>query len=90
MHILTNAPGVVIPCMQRDSNVLQENFNVRYVTNLDISLQYVITKANSHQVPLKQENQRHSNFQWGPYTPTMMLIEVDLTHEILKIPSVYR
>ena len=26
----------------------------------------------------------------GPYTPTMMLIEVDLTHQILKIPSVYR
>ena len=85
-----NAPGVMTHCMQRDSNPLQENFNIRYVTNLDISLQYVIRKANSHQIPLRQENPRHSNFKWGPYTPTMMLIEVDLTHQILKIPSVYR
>ena len=55
-------------------------FNVRYVTNLAISLQYVIRKANSHQIPLRQENPRHRNFEWGPYTPTMMLIEVDLAH----------
>ena len=90
MHILKNAPGVVTHCMQRDSNAPQENLNVRYVTNLAISLQYVIRKANSHQILLRQENPRHSNFEWGPYTPTMMLIEMDLTHQILKIPSVYR
>ena len=38
MHTPTSAPGVEIHCRQRDFNVLQESFNVRYVTNLDISL----------------------------------------------------
>ena len=75
--------------MQRDFNVLQESFNVRYVTNLDILLQCVIKKTNSHQIVLKQENPRHINFEWGPYTPTMMLIKVDLI-QILKIPFAYR
>ena len=75
--------------MQRDFNVLQESFNVRYVTNLDILLQCVIKKANSHQILLKQENPRHNNFKWGPYTPTMILIKVDLI-QILKIPFAYR
>ena len=86
----TNAPGVVTHCMLRDSNVLQENSNVKYVTNLDISLEYVIRKANSHQVPLKQENPKHSNFVQGPYIPTTMLTEVDLKHQTLKIHSAYR
>ena len=90
MHAQTNAPDVVTHYMLRDSNVLQENSNVKYVTNLDISLQYVIRKANSHQVPLKQENPKHSNFVQGPYTPTTMLTEVDLKHQTLKTHSAYR
>ena len=53
IHTLTNVPGVVTYCMPRDSNVLQENFNVKYVTDLDISPQYVIRRANSHQACLK-------------------------------------
>ena len=65
-------------------------FHVNYVTNLDISLQYVIRKANSHQVPLKQENPKHSNFMQGPYAPTTMLTKVDLKHQTLKIHSAYR
>ena len=90
MHTQTNAPGVVTHCMLRDSDALQENSNAKYVTNLDISLQYVIRKANSHQAPLKQENPKHSNFMLGPYTPTMMLTKVDLKHQTLKIHSAYR
>ena len=86
----TNAPDVVTHCMLKDSNVLQENSNVKYVTNLDISLQYVIRKSNSHQVPLKQENPKLSNIVQGPYTPTTMLTEVDLKHQTLKIYSANR
>ena len=54
------------------------------------SLQYAIRKANSHQVPLKQENPKVSNFVQGPYTPTTMLTEVDLKHQTLKIHSAYK
>ena len=86
----TNAPDVVTHHMLRDSNVLQENSNVKYVTNLDISLQYVIREANGYQVPLKQEHPKLNNFVQGPYTPTMMLTEVDLKHQTLKIHSAYR
>ena len=54
--------------MPKDSNVLQENFNAKYVTNSDISPQYVIRRANSHQARVKSENPKHSNFKQGPYT----------------------
>ena len=86
---LTNAPGVVTHCMPKDSNVLQENFNAKYVTNSDISPQYVIRRANSHQAYLKLENPKHSNFEQGPYTPIMMLIGVDVNCQIMKNHSVY-
>ena len=86
----TNVPGVVTQCMPKDSNVLQENFNVKYVTNLGISPQYVIRRASSHQAHLKLENPKHNNFKQRPYTPIMMLIEVDLNCQILKNHSVYR
>ena len=63
--------------MPKDSNVLCENSNVRYVISLGISPQYVTKRVNSLQTHLKQENPKHSNFVQGPYTPTTMLIEVD-------------
>ena len=52
-------------------------FHSIYVTNSDISPQYVIKRASSHQAHLKLENPKHNNFEQGPYTPIMMLIEVD-------------
>ena len=90
IHAVTNVPGVVTHCMPKASNVLQENFNAKYVTNSDISPQYVIRRANSHQTHLKLENPKHSNFEQGPYTPIMMLIEVDLNCQKIKNHSVYR
>ena len=88
--ILTNVPGVVIHYMPKDSNVLQENFNAKYVTNLGISPQYVIRGASSQEALLKLENPKHSNFEQEPYTPITMLIEVDLNCWILKNHFVYR
>ena len=86
----TNALGVVTHCMPKDSNVLQENSNVRYVINLGILPQYVTKRVSSLQMHSKQENPKHSNFAQGPYTPITMPIEVDLKYQTLKIHSVYR
>ena len=70
--------------MQRDFNVQLGNSNVRYATSLVTSLQCVIrkVKANSHPILFTQENPRHNNFMWGPYTPTMMQTEVQSESEM--------
>ena len=78
---LTSAPGVVTHYMPKDSHVLQENSNVRYVISLGISPQYVTKRVSSLQTHLKQENPKHTNYVQGPYTPTMILIEVDLKYQ---------
>ena len=63
IHILTNVPNVVTHYMLKDSNVLQENFNAKYVTNVGISPQYVIRRVSSHQTCLSLENSKHNNFE---------------------------
>ena len=91
MHAMTSALGAVIHYMQRDFNAQLGNSNVRCATNLVTSLLCVIrkVKANSYPLLFSQENPKHNKFKWGPYTPTMMLIRVNLTLK-LKIPSAYR
>ena len=89
IHIPTNVPDVVTHYMLKDFNVLQENFNANYVTNLGISPQYVIRRVSSHQAHLSLENPKHNNFEQGPYTPIIMLIEVDLYCQMQKNHSVY-
>ena len=91
MHAPIPAPGVVTHYMQRDFNVQLGNSNVRYATSLATSLQCVIRKIkpNSHLILFTQENPRHNNFAWGPYTPTMMQTEVNL-NQTQRTLSVYR
>ena len=91
MHVLISAPGAVTHCMQRDFNVQLGNSNVRYAISLAILLQCVIrkVKANTHPIHSNQENRRHNNFMWGPYTPTMMQTAVNLIPK-RKTLSVYR
>ena len=50
---------------------------------------YQKSQANSHPILFTQENPRHNNFVWGPYTPTMMQTEVNLNQK-WKTLSVYR
>ena len=91
IHALISAPGVATHYMQRDFNVQLGNSNVRYATSLATLLQCVIrkVKANSHPILFTQENPRHNNFVWGPYTPTMMHTEVNL-NQTWRTLSIYR
>ena len=75
----------------KDFNAQLRNSNVRCATNLVTSLLYVTRKVKANSPPLlfSQENPRHNKFKWGPYTPTMMPIRVNLTQK-LKIRSAYR
>ena len=87
---LIDASDVVTHHMHKDSNVLQKNFSVKCVTNLDTSLQSVTRRNNRHHARLSLGNLRHTNFEQGPFTLIKMMTETYLKSQILMNHSVYR
>ena len=66
-------------------------FQCKSAINLATSHQYVSRKAKANTLlfPFKQGNQRHNNYVWGPFTPSMMQRAVNM-NQGWKIPSVYK
>ena len=89
-HSLIDASDVVTQYMQKDFNVLRENFSAKCATNLDTSLQSAIRRTNRHQTHLSLGNLRCTNFEQGPYRPIKTVTVRSLKSQIWMNHSVYR
>ena len=87
----TSTTGAATHHMQKAFNVQLESSNAKYATNLATSHQYVSRKAKADTllIPFMQGNQKHNNYAWGPFTPSIMQTAVNM-NQGQKIPSVYK